>query len=100
MAATVAYFPCCMAGMTFLRPMAAVLRTPQRSFVDVDIDAHHKGIERKDAIVYRPHAIHGDNDLVVRGAELACVYNGNTAEFPRGGMCERLKQAVLKTALP
>src|SRR5208282_4419976 len=33
MATTLVYWPCCMAGMTFLRPMAAVLRTPQRSLL-------------------------------------------------------------------
>src|ERR1700733_15295080 len=30
-------WPCCMAGITFLRAMAAVLRTPQRSFLDMEI---------------------------------------------------------------
>ena len=35
MASTVVYWPRCMAGMTFLRPMLAVLRTPQRSFFDM-----------------------------------------------------------------
>src|SRR5579885_1748265 len=34
-AVTVVYCPSCMAGMTFLRPMAAVLSTPQRNFLDM-----------------------------------------------------------------
>src|SRR6266567_7710118 len=34
-AVTVVYWPNCMAGMTFLRPMAAVLSTPQRNFFDM-----------------------------------------------------------------
>src|ERR1035441_10942577 len=37
MATTLVYWPCCMAGMTFL-PMLAVLRTPQRSLLDMSID--------------------------------------------------------------
>ena len=34
-ALTVVYWPNCMAGMTFFRPMAAVLSTPQRNFLDM-----------------------------------------------------------------
>ena len=37
MAVTVVYSPCCMAGMTFLRPIFAVLRTPQRILVDMAV---------------------------------------------------------------
>ena len=35
MASTVVKRPSCMAGMTFFRPMVAVLSTPQRSFLDM-----------------------------------------------------------------
>ena len=35
MAATVVYWPRCNAGMTLLKPIDAVLRTPQRSFLDM-----------------------------------------------------------------
>jgi hypothetical protein len=35
-AATVVSSPCCIAGITFLRPMFAVLRTPKRSFVVIE----------------------------------------------------------------
>ena len=34
-AATLAYWPCCIAGITFFRPMLAVLSTPQRSFLEI-----------------------------------------------------------------
>src|ERR1017187_797209 len=33
MATILVYSPCCIAGRTFLRPILAVLRTPQRSFL-------------------------------------------------------------------
>src|SRR3569833_2031464 len=35
-AVTVVNRPCCMAGSTFLRPILAVLRIPQRSFSDME----------------------------------------------------------------
>ena len=35
MAATVVYSPCCIAGITFFRPIEAVLRTPQRNLFGI-----------------------------------------------------------------
>jgi hypothetical protein len=35
MASTLEYRPCFMAGITFLTPMSAVLRIPQRIFLDM-----------------------------------------------------------------
>src|SRR6266567_737746 len=40
-------FPCCMPGITFLTPIAAVLRTPQRIFFG--IVANHKARPRENA---------------------------------------------------
>src|ERR1039458_845355 len=76
MATTLVYWPRCMAGMTFLRPMSAVLRTPQRSLLGMVVMIKElKGKEEQRITIPGTHpssASGNEADSVWRVAVLSC----------------------------